>query len=44
MNTVSELIKKRRSVRTFDGQPISTEHRNMLQEHIENVDSVNSFV
>ncbi len=41
MNTVSELIKKRRSVRTFDGQPISTEHRNMLQEHIENV--INPF-
>ncbi len=39
MNTISELIKGRRSVRTFDGRQLSLEHRKLLQEHIENAEN-----
>lgn len=37
MNTISELIKERRSVRTFDGRQLSLDHRKLLQDHIENI-------
>ena len=39
MNSIIETIKNRRSVRTFDGRPLSAEHKQQLEEHIRTTDN-----
>ena len=39
MENVKELIEKRRSVRTYDGDPLSLEDREALTKYLETIDN-----
>ena len=37
MNNLNEIIKSRKSVRTYDEKPVSDEHRKMLEEYAKEI-------